>query len=86
MKNTEIPIPLHRLAFLQAYLYEVFAYEQQCKKSFKNSEWYLKENYNEEEVNSILDFFRSNNINCDCDIINKFDIREFSKGVVEYHH
>jgi len=84
MKN--IPMPIYQLALLQAYLYEVFTYENHCKNSFDNSEWYLGDKYNKEEVNSIFDFFRSKDINCDCDIINKFDIREFSKDMAEYHH
>ena len=86
MKNKILPIQIQKLAFLQAYLYEVFNFENQCRNSFKNSEWYLKERYSEEEVESILEFFRSNNINCDCDIINKFDLREFTIDIGNYHH
>lgn len=86
MKGTPPPIPVHQLALLQAYLYEVFAYEKQCHKNFSNSEWYLRQKHNEEVVNSILEFFRSNNINCDCDIINKFDIRKYVDSLLHYHH
>lgn len=84
MKN--IPIATHQIAFLQAYLYEVFGFENQCKKSFENSEWYLKEKHNEEDVKLIFDYFRFKNINCDCDIINKIDLRDFSKSDTNYHH
>lgn len=79
MKN--IPLPIHQIAFLQAYLYEVFSFEKHCKSSFENSEWYLKEKHNKDDVKLILDFFRSENINCDCDIINKIDLRIFQKAV-----
>ncbi len=83
MKN--IPLPIHQLALLQAYLYEVFSYEKQCEKSFDNAEWYLRDKHNEEKVKSIFDFFRSKNINCDCDIINKIDLRDLSSRI-NYHH
>ena len=83
MKN--IPLPIHQLALLQAYLYEVFSYEKQCRKSFDNAEWYLRDKHNEEKVESIFDFFRSKNINCDCDIINKIDLRDLSSRI-NYHH
>lgn len=86
MKNIKPPIQIQKLAFLQGYLYEVFSYEKKCNNSFENSEWYLKEKYSDEEVDSILDFFCSNNINCDCDIIKKFDVREFTIDRENYHH
>ena len=85
MEKLELPIPIHQLAFLQAYIYQVFTLEIDCKKDFRNSEWFLKENHTDEEVNSIIEFFRSQGFKCDCDIINKFDLRELSKGVLVSH-
>ena len=85
MKKSELPIPIHRLAFLQAYLYQVFTLENECKKNFDNTEWYLKETYTDEEVNSIIEFFKSIGLKCDCDIINKFDLKEISKGIIKSH-
>lgn len=86
MNGKNPPIPVHQLALLQAYLYEVFAYEKKCLKSFDNSEWYLRQKHNDDVVNSILEFFRMNDINCDCDIINKFDIRKYADSLLHYHH
>ncbi|MEN8191360.1 MAG: hypothetical protein ABFS12_01005 [Bacteroidota bacterium] len=83
MKN--IPLPIHQIALLQSYLYEIFTYEKKCNKSFENSEWYLKEKHTEEEVTSVLEFFKNNDIMCDCDIIHKFDLRVFSEDSTKHH-
>ena len=85
MKKLEIPIPIYRLAFLQAYLYQIFTLDNNCKKNFDNTKWYLKEKHADEEVNSTIDFFKSIGIKCDCDIINKFDLKEISKGIIKSH-
>ena len=86
MKKLEIPIPIHRLAYLQAYLYQVFTLDNNCKKNFDNTKWYLKETHTDEEVKSVIDFFKSIGLKCDCDIINKFDLREITKGNIKPHH
>jgi hypothetical protein len=85
MKKLEIPIPIHRLAYLQAYLHQIFTLDSNCKKNFDNTEWYLKETHTDEEVNSTIDFFKNKGLKCDCDIINKFDLKEISKGIIKSH-
>jgi hypothetical protein len=87
MKESEIPIPIpiHRLAHLQAYLYEVFTLEDNCRKNFNNTKWYLKESHTDKEVESTIDFFKKIGLKCDCDIINKFDLKEISKETIGYH-
>lgn len=79
------PIPINQLVLLQAYLYEVFSYEKQCRNNFDNTEWYLRNKHNEEKVKSIFDLFRSKNINCDCDVINKLTLKDLSSNI-NYHH
>lgn len=85
MENIELPIPIHELAFLQAYLYGVFSSKMQCKKNFNHAEWFLNEKHTDEEVTEIKNFFRNNGIECDCDIIYKFDLRDKSKDVIKKH-
>ncbi len=80
-----LPIPINQLVLLQAYLYEVFSYEKRCRNSFDNSEWYLRDKHNEEKVKSISDYFRSKNINCDCDIINMINLKDLLSNI-NYHH
>ena len=80
-----LPIPINQLVLLQAYLYEVFSYEKRCRNSFDNSEWYLRDKHNEEKVKSISDYFRSQNINCDCDIINMINLKDLLSNI-NYHH
>jgi hypothetical protein len=85
MKKKEIPIPIHQLAFLQAYLYGVFAGEKPCNKNFSNTKWYLSEKYSNKDVNLILDFLKNKEIECDCDIIHKLDLRELSGDTIPSH-
>ena len=85
MKKLEIPIPIHRLAYLQAYLHQIFTLDSNCKMNFDNTKWYLKETHTDEEVNSTIDFFKNKGLKCDCDIINKFDLKEISKGIIKSH-
>ena len=85
MKKSEVPIPIHEIAFLQAYLYKIFSLEGYCKQNFERTEWHLKEIHKDEEVKSIIDFFRSNGLKCDCDVIRKFDLRDISEGKIEFH-
>ena len=47
MIKNGLPIPIQQLAFLQAYLYEIFSAEKQCESNFKYTEWYFGENYSD---------------------------------------
>ena len=84
-KNSGLPIPIYEIAFLQAYLYEAFSIEGHCKQNFDRTEWHLKETHNEEEVKSIIEYFKNNGLICDCDIIHKFDLRKYSREKIQYH-
>ncbi len=86
MKKSELPIPIHRLAYLQAYLYQIFTLDSNCKKNFNYTKWYLKEKQTDEEVNATINFFKSIGLKCDCDIISKFDLKEISKGIIKSHN
>ncbi len=78
MKKLEIPISINQLAFLQAYLYEIFSVEKNCNNSFKYTEWYCREYYSEDELKLIMDFFKGLGIKCDLDIIRKIDVQKLS--------
>jgi hypothetical protein len=86
MKKSELPLPLYNLAFLQAYLYQIFSLEGTCKKNFEHTEWYLKEKYSEAEVESIVGYFKSKGLKCDCDVIHKLDLREIMDGQLKFHN
>ena len=85
MKKSDLPIPVQKLVLLQAYLFEIFSFENKCKKNFKNTRWYLKEKYTEEEVNSIIDYFENIDLKCDCDIIKKLEVKEIAQGLIKSH-
>lgn len=85
MTKKNLPIPIHQIAFLQAYLYEIFSSGKKCKKNFQHTEWYLKEKFTDKEVELVFDFFNSYGLKCDCDIINKFDIKEIVDGQMKFH-
>ncbi len=85
MKKPKLPIPIHQLAFLQAYLYEIFSTEKQCENSFKYTEWYFGENYSDKELKVILEFFEDLGVKCDCDILKEIDLREMSNGILNFH-
>ena len=85
MIKQELPIPIYRLAMLQAYLYEIFGSEKKCAKNFKYTEWYLIENYSEEKVKEIIKFFKEEGLNCDCGILKKIDLRELAEGKIAFH-
>jgi hypothetical protein len=59
--------------------------ESKCKKNFNNTIWFFKEKYSDEEVNLIIDFLKSKGLKCDCDVINKLDLKEISKGIISSH-
>jgi hypothetical protein len=86
MINFNLPIPIYEVAFLQAFLYQIFSTETVCKKSFKNTEWYFNGKYSHTEVNSIIDFFKRNGAECDCDIIFKIDLKQIAKNIVGKHN
>ncbi len=85
MGEIELIITIQELAFLQAYLFQVFSSEKQCKKNFDHTEWYFNEKYSSNDVSSIKNYFVNNGIFCDCDIINKFDLRIVSKNRMKFH-
>jgi len=85
MKNSQLPIPLYEISFLQAYLYEFFSLEGECSKNFNHTTWHLKQKYNDEQIETVINFFRSRGITCDCDILHKFDLKEISKDKINFH-
>jgi|GEM_PF-1346606 hypothetical protein len=85
MTKNDVPIPIYKLAFLQAYLYEIFSTEKKCEKNFKYTVWYLHENFSENEIDRIINFFNEQGINCDCGIIKKLDLKEYSDGRINFH-
>ena len=86
MTKNELPIPVHKLALLQAYLYQIFSFEKHCENSFKNTEWYLKEKFTDAEIQDVLNLFSRLGLKCDCDVINKLDLKIFTNGMSEFHH
>ena len=86
MIKPELSIPINKLAFLQAYLYQIFFLEKHCENNFKHTEWYLKENFTQAEIQNILNLFSQLGLKCDCDLINKFDLRNFTNGKIKFHH
>lgn len=85
MAKTDLPISIHRLALLQAYLYEVFSNETKCEENFKYTEWFLNENFSKTETNNLLQFLSEKEVVCDCDILKKIDLRELSPNQFEFH-
>ena len=85
MTKIELPIPIHQLALLQAYLYEIFGGEKKCEKNFKYTKWYLKENFSEIELESIFIFFKEKELYCDYDVIKKFDLKNYSIDNLNFH-
>jgi len=85
MIKSQLPIPIYQLALLQAYLYEIFSSEKECQKNFKYTEWYLNENFHQDEIEKIIDFFNKEGLSCDCGIIKKLDLRAYSNGILNFH-
>lgn len=85
MKKSDLPLPIHEIAFLQAYLYEIFSIEGRCNQNFDKTEWHLKETHKEEDVKTIIEYFKDRGLKCDCDLIRKFDLREISKEQINFH-
>jgi len=85
MTENKLPMPIYRLAFLQAYLYENFSTEKECENNFKYTEWYLKENFSENEIEKIIKFFNNEGVNCDCGVIKKLDLKDYSNRQLNFH-
>lgn len=85
MERKHFPAPLYKLALLQAYLYEIFDAGKHCEHNLKYTEWYLNHNFSENEIVSIMNFLNESGMECDCDIINKVDLRDFSNVRTKFH-
>ncbi|MHB8871532.1 MAG: DUF2695 domain-containing protein [Candidatus Doudnabacteria bacterium] len=85
MTEIKSRIPIHQLAFLQAYLYEIFSTEKKCEKDFRHTEWFLRENFPQDKIENIIEFFSQEGLSCDCDIIKKLDLRELSDNKFIFH-
>jgi hypothetical protein len=81
MSEHKLPLPIHQFALLQAYLYEIFGGEKKCEKNFKYTKWYLKGNYSDSEIEEIMKYFTSQSLNCDCDILNKLNLRKLASDI-----
>jgi hypothetical protein len=86
MTKSDLPIPIHKMAFLQAYLYEIFGAGNKCTNSFKHTKWYLKENYSDKEIEALLEFFKEKGVSCDCDILKKLDLQNYSNDNLNFHN
>ena len=86
MTKTEAPIPVHQLALLQAFLYEIFGGEKKCEKDFSYTKWYLKEKFSPKDIEMIIAFFKEEEIGCDCDILKKLDLRNVIEGRLNFHN
>jgi len=85
MKKYKLPVPVYRLALLQAYLYEILTTEKRCERNFKYTDWYLTHNFSEKEIDKIFQLFKDKDIKCDCDVIKKLDLHELSKDTLNFH-
>lgn len=81
MTKKELPIPIHQLALLQAYLYEIFGGEKKCEKNFKYTKWYLSGNFTDLEIEEIMKYFAFQSLSCDCDILKKLDLRKLTSDI-----
>lgn len=85
MIKDKIPVPVYRLALLQAYLYEIFTTEKRCEQNLKHTDWYLTQNFSEKDIEKIFQLLKYKEIQCDCDVIKKLDLKELSKGILNFH-
>ncbi len=85
MIKNKLPIPVYRLALLQAYLYEIFTTEKRCEQNLKYTDWYLTQNFSEKDIEKIFQLFKYKGIKCDCDVIKKLDLKELSKNILNFH-
>jgi hypothetical protein len=85
MTKSKLPIPIYKFALLQAYLYEIFIAEKRCEQNLNHTEWYLAKDFSEEKIEEIVKFFNNEGIQCDCDVINKLELKDFSEGILNTH-
>ena len=85
MTKLSPPIPIYQLALLLAYLYEIFTAEKSCEQNFRHSRCYLTKNFSEEKIEEIIKFFNNKSIKCDCDVIKKLDLKDFSVDTLSFH-
>jgi hypothetical protein len=85
MKKSELPILVYEIAFLQAYLYELFSLEGHCEQNFDRTIWHLKEKHSDDVVKSVIEFFKDRGLKYDCDVIYNLDLREISKQKMGFH-
>ncbi len=86
MTKAELPIPIHHIAMLQAYLYEIFGDEKECENDFKYTKWYLSGKFTDSIIEEIINFFKNDNLKCDCDVFKKFDLREIANRKINFHN
>ena len=81
-------INLADIAFLQAYLLEMFEFENECEQNFKHTKWYLQQKFDDELAELYLTFIKEHGATCDCDVIRKINIKkeaEVKKLLKEVH-
>lgn len=79
MTKIDIPIPIYKLALLQAYLYQIYSQVNACKENFENTEWYLNENFSTEDRKNIFQFFDRLGLKCDCDVMRMLDLKDIGR-------
>jgi hypothetical protein len=47
--------------------------------------WHLKQKYSDEEIESVISFFRNRGLKCDCDVIHKINLRDMSEKKINFH-
>ncbi len=72
MDKNKQPVSKNDIIMLQAYLEQIVSIENKCKENFAHTEWYLQEKYSDDEVNTIINFFKVSGAQCDCDLVKKF--------------
>ena len=77
---------LYDIALLQAYLLQVFEMEDRCRNSFKHTEWYLSEKYEESVRIEILDYLKSKGAACDCEVLSKINVTTDDNVSKKYIH
>ncbi|MEJ5351353.1 MAG: hypothetical protein WHS65_07160 [Melioribacteraceae bacterium] len=85
MRKSKLPIPIHQLAMLQVYLYEILSIDKKCEKNFKHTEWYMNENFSKNEIEKILKFFQEEDVHCNCGILKKINLQNYIDESIKYH-
>jgi hypothetical protein len=85
MIKDDLPLTIYQLALLQAYLYEVFGGGKVCEKDYKFTRWYLKEKHPGIDIEQIIEKFKKNKLNCDCDILKKLDLQKMYAESLTFH-